>query len=408
MAVLRYGNNLSIELEFAEGVTPDEFGVPRGEPIANTTAATMAALSEPIDYPALARSLTPADRVVLALDHGAPQLAQVTAAIIRELIAAEIEPENITVLQPQPEFDAAPGDPCRLVAAALRERITIVTHDPADRRQLAYMAANEAGDAILVHRSLHEADIVLPVGCLRADDAAGYFGIHSAVYPAFSDAKTIQRFRGFGSLDGHSVRKRELTAEVDHVAWILGINFTVQLIPTVGDRVLHVLTGESESVRRRGRELYRAAWNWPVTRRASLVVASVEGDASQQTWENVGRAIQAAGNYVEEDGAIVVCCELAAGLGPALQRMIHASSHESGLRHVRKERPADALPAAQLAHAQREHKVYLMSRLDPTLVEELDVIPVAGPDELLRLTRQHPSCIILSNAPYVTAEANDE
>ena len=168
-----------------------------------------------------------------------------------------------------------------------------------------------------------------------------------------------------------------------------------------------MLTGESESVGRRGRELYRAAWNWPVTRLASLVLASIEGDASQQTWENVGRAIQAAGNYVEEDGAIVVCCELAAALGPALQRMVHASSRESGLRHVGKERPADALPAAQLAYAQREHKVYLLSRLDPAVVEDLDVIPVAGPDELRRLARQHSSCILLSNAPYVTS-VNEE
>ena len=407
MAVLRYGNSLSIKLEFADGVTPDEFGVPRGEPLANTTAATMAALNEPVDYPALARSLTPADRVVLALDHGVPQLAQVTAAIIRELVEAEIEPENITVLQPQPDLNAKPGDPCRLVASPLRERITLLTHAPADRRQLAYLAASESGDAILVHRTLHEADIVLPVGCLRADDAAGYFGIHSPVFPAFSDAKTLQRFRGFGSLNGHGSRKRELTAEVDHVAWVLGITFTIQVIPTAGDRVLHVLTGESESVRRRGRELYRAAWNWPATRRASLVVASIEGDAGQQTWENVGRAIQAAGNYVEEDGAIVVCCELAAALGPALQRMMYASSRESALRHVGKERPADALPAAQLAHAQQQHKVYLLSRLDPAVVEDLDVIPVAGPDELLRLTRQHSSCILLSNAPYVTS-VNEE
>lgn len=408
MAVLRYGNSLSIELNFADGVTPEEFGVPRGEPLANTTAATIAALNEPVDYPALARSLTPADRVVLALDHWVPQSAQVTAAVVRALVDAEIEPEHITVLQPQPELDAKPSDPCRLVAAPLRKRIAVLTHDPADRRQLAYLAANEAGDAILIHRALHEADIVLPIGCLRADDAAGYFGIHSPVYPAFSDAKTLQRFRGFGSLGGHGSRRRELTAEVDHVAWILGVNFTIQLIPTAGDRVLHVLTGESEAVRHRGRELYRAAWNWPATRRASLVVASIEGDADQQTWENVGRAIQAAGNYVEEDGAIVVCCELAAGLGPALQRMTHASSRESGLRHVGKERPADALPAAQLAHAQQQHKVYLLSRLDPAVVEDLDVIPVAGPDELRRLARQYSSCILLSNAPYVTAEANTE
>jgi hypothetical protein len=48
------------------------------------------------------------------------------------------------------------------------------------------------------------------------------------------------------------------------------------------------------------------------------------------------------------------------------------------------------------------HKVYLLSQLDPSVVEELDVIPIAKPDELNRLARQHGSCIVLSNAPYVT------
>ncbi len=63
------------------------------------------------------------------------------------------------------------------------------------------------------------------------------------------------------------------------------------------------------------------------------------------------------------------------------------------------------MPAAQLAHALNRHKVYLLSRLDPSVVEDLDVIPIAGPDELLRLARQHRSCLLLSNAPYVTATA---
>ena len=37
---------------------------------------------------------------------------------------------------------------------------------------------------------------MLPVGCLRGEQSAGYFGIHGAIYPTFSDAKTLQRFRG--------------------------------------------------------------------------------------------------------------------------------------------------------------------------------------------------------------------
>ena len=59
-----------------------------------------------------------------------------------------------------------------------------------------------------------------------------------------------------------------------------------------------------------------------------------------------------------------------------MQRMAHASSREAALRQVGKERPADALPAAQLARALQQHKVYLLSRLDPSVVEDLDMVPV--------------------------------
>ena len=402
MAVLNYGISSCVELEFAEGVLLGEVGVPRGQPLADLDAATTAALAEPIDYPSLARSTTPADHVVLALDRGVPQVAQVTASIVDALINSGIDPDGITVLRNQADLDAGADNPCRLVPAPLRKRITLLTHDPADRRQLAYLAASPSGEAILINRALHDADVVLPVGCLRPDETAGYFGIHGAMFPAFSDVKTIQRFRSRASLNGQGSRKRELCAEVDNAAWLLGINFTVQLIPAAGGRVLHVVAGQSNSVRRQARELYRAAWSWPASQRASLVVASIEGDAAQQTWENVGRTLQAAGNFVEADGAIAVCCDLAAGPGPALQRMAHAPSPDSALRQDGPKRPADALPAAQLARALQQHKVYLLSRLDPSVVEDLDVFPLAGPDELARLVRQHRSCILLSNAQYVT------
>jgi lactate racemase len=401
MAILRYGSNSCLQLELANGAVSGEFGTPRGQALADTAAATTAALGDPLNFPPLRQCTTPGDQVVLALDRGVPEVTLVTAATIRALVEAGIDPDGITVLRNRAGADA--GDPCQMVAESLRRRIKLLTHDPADRRQLAYLAASESGEAILVNRALHEADVILSLGCLRADAAAGYFGIHGCVFPAFSDAKTLQRFRSVGSLGGPNSRRRELTAEVDHVAWLLGVNFTLQLVPAAGDRVLHVLAGESEAVRLRGRELYDAAWNWPVTERASLVVAAIEGGSDQQTWENVGRALQVAGKFADEDGAIAVCCEVSEGPGPAMQQMARLGSRGAAVRQVKKERPADALPAVQLAHALERHKVYLLSRLDPSVVEELDVIPIAQPDELHRLAHQHRFCILLSNAQYITA-----
>ena len=402
MVVLHYGSNSSVQLEFAEGVSPGESDTPRAQPLADPADALTAALRAPLNYPPLARCTTPVDRIVLAVEPGVPQAAQLTAAVIGVLAETGIAADGITILR-SPFHGGAEEDPRKLLASPLRKRIALVTHDPADRRRLAYLAASEAGDAILLNRAVHEADLVLPIGCVRGNETAGYYGIHSGIYPNFSDVKTLQRFRSSGSIDGRAKRRRELTAEVDHVAWLLGVNFSIQVIPGAGDQVLHVLAGESDAVRRQGQDLYRTAWNWPVPRQVSLVVAAIEGGAGQQTWENLGRALEVAGHYVEEGGSIAVCCDLAVPPGPAVQYVAHSSSPKAALRQAGKHRAADVVPAAQLAQALQRDKVYLLSRLEPAVVEDLDMIPLAGPDELARLVHRHPSCILLANAPHVTA-----
>jgi nickel-dependent lactate racemase len=401
MAVLRYGDNSSVELESADGTTTNVVGVPRGQPLADVGLAVGESLRAPIDYPNLEQCMTPGDRVVIALDRGLPRMAQITAAVVDALIRAGVDPDGITVLQSQADRDAGVGDPRRLLSQPLRSRINRIIHNPDERKDLAYLAANKDGEAILINRALHEADVVLPVGCLRGDQTAGYFGIHGVIYPSFSDTKTLQRFRGIGTLNGKGPRHRELTADVDHVAWLLGVEITVQIVPAAGEEVLHILAGESEAVRRRGETLRQAAWDWPLERQAGLVVATIEGGPGQQTWENFGRALQAAGSFVDDDGVIAVCCDLAAAPGPAMQHLVGESSRETALRHVNKERPVDALAAAQLAHALDRNRVYLLSGLEASVVEDLDMIPIGGPEELSRLVQKHPSCILLSNAPNV-------
>ncbi len=402
MALLQFGTNSSARLELADGAVPDEYGMPRGEPLPDPGASLTAALENPIDYPTLAASTTPSDKIVLVVDRYVPQLAQITGAMVDCLVAAGIDPDGITVLLSPTRFNADQDDPCHAIAASVRDRIAVVTHEPSDRRQLAYLAASDAGEPILVNRTLHEADVVLPVGCLRDDRTAGYFGVHDAIFPTFSDTKTLQRFRPLGSLAADQAVKRGLVKEVEHVAWLLGINFTVQVVPAGGDQVLHILAGKSDSVARRGRSLYADAWAMTPARRAALVVAAITGDARQQTWENLGRAVEAAASLLEEGGAIAVCCELSDRPGPGVQRMACTESRSQALRQIGKERPVDAIPAAQIARALDRNPLYLLSRLDPATVEDIGMVPLADAHELTRLTHRFPSCAVLANAPYAS------
>jgi lactate racemase len=344
---------------------------------------------------------------VIALGAEVPQVAEVTAAIVQTLVDAGVDADGITILRSAGDVHSNGENPRRLLDPDMAERISVRSHDPADRRNLAYLAASEAGEPILLDRMLTDADVVLPVGCMQPDRAVGYYGIHTALYPEFSDIKTQARFRKHDrfSDNGHH---RELRHEVNHVAWLLGVNFTVQIVPGAGDTILHVLAGQSDAVRQRGQELYRAAWKCPVAQRAELVIAAIEGGATHQTWENLGRVLESAGRLVEDGGAIAVCCELAAAPGPAIQMLLAATEREAALRRIRRENPADLLPAIQLARTVESHRVYLLSRLDTELVEGLEMIPVESPGDIGRLARRRGSCLVVGNAVRAIVRVESE
>ncbi len=407
MTILRYGTDSSVALQFAAGVPLELCGTPQGVPLVNPAVAVAAALEQPLEYPPLAKTTTPGDRVVVALGPELPQVAQVTAAIVQALMASGIDPDGITILRNEVDVAAGMDNPLGLVPGPAVERIRLLTHDPANRRNLAYLAATEGGEPILLNRLFTDADVVLPVGCMQRERSAGYFGIHTTIYPEYSDQHTQARFRKRDCFTGNG-HHRELQHEVNHVAWLLGVNFSLQVVPAAGDGILNVLAGQSDVVRRQCRELYRTAWNRSVAQRASLVVAAIEGAQRQQTWENLGRVLEIASRLAEEDGAIAICCELAAAPGPAVQRLLGAPSREEAVRQIRRDNPRDALPALQLARALETNRIYLLSRLDPGLVEDLEMIPIDAPEDLVRLAQRNSSCLVLANAVHAMVHVENE
>jgi nickel-dependent lactate racemase len=144
-----------------------------------------------------------------------------------------------------------------------------------------------------------------------------------------------------------------------------------------------------------------------VPRRAELVVATIEGGAAEQTWQNVGRALAAAAHALGEEGAVALCTDLAEAPGPALQQLRGADDQNEALHEIGKTQPVDALEASELAHALQRGKVYLVSRLDEDLVEDLGMSPVAA-DQISKLAARYDSCIVLANAQYALARPRGE
>jgi nickel-dependent lactate racemase len=406
--IIPYGIDSSLDLGLA---TSDLLGVcdmPRGEPLADPAAALAAALASPLGFPPLNKAIVPGDRIVVALDSSAPQAGTLLAALVEYLLEAGAEPANLTVLRTQADCGADGEDPRDYLPSGCREQVALEIHDPAAKAQLGLLGSSHDGRPIYLNRTLLDADLAVPLGCLRAGDTLGYHGRHGGLFPAFADQKTLERYRKPRSGDArHEVEQRH-RQEIDEIGWLLGTQFTVQVLPGAGDSLLAVLAGDPSEVFEQGERMFAEAWNFHLSRKASLVVAAVSGRAGLQTWDNLARALANAGRAVAEGGAIALCTELDAAPGQAVAALSQTDDWQAVLRRIRRDCPADALVAAEFIEICGRARVYLLSRLEESAVEELGLAPVANVADLKRLAGRHKSCIVLANAQHVRVTTDDD
>ena len=400
--VLKYGFNNEVHLDLRPDALVAACDAPRGKPLENVSQAVATAVAAPLDFPPLVRATVPGDRIVIALEHGIPQSAEIVGAIVRTLLENGAAAEDIKILRTKNDLEAGVGDPRAGLNLETIDQITVETHDLSDKGRMSYLAASSDGKPIYLNRTLFDADLVLPVGSLRLESGLGYHGVHDALFPAFSDQETQDRFRAADATA--SEKERDLRRqEAQEVAWLLGVLFTIQIVPGPGESVLHVLAGDPGAVFSQGSRLCREAWSYEVPKRASLVVAAIEGASDRQTWENVARALAAASKAVAADGAIALCTDLEAQPGPSMRRIASADDPARTMRKIRKEKQPDLVQASQLAQTLERAKVYFLSRLDEEVVEEIGVAHVSDPDEIQRLVSRYDSCILLANAEYAVA-----
>ncbi|HEX5445342.1 MAG TPA: lactate racemase domain-containing protein [Pirellulales bacterium] len=404
--VLPFGSDSSLELELPPEALVAAHAAPRGAAVRDPAAAVQRAVREPLDFPALRQATVPGDRIVLALDRGVPRAAEAIAAVTSYLVEEGSEADHITILQST--SDAMDhDDPRRLLPHDWRDEVALEVHAPDVSGKLALLGSSREGKPVYLNRTLLDADLVVPVGCLRCERSPGYYGRYGGLYPTFSDAKTQQRFRKPAKNESRRNGSAQ-RAEIDEIGWLLGTQFTVQVLPGPRDEWLDVLAGEIRQVFDVGARRCADAWTYEVPRRASLVIASVSGGPGQQTWDNVGRALAAASEAASPGGAIALCTELAAEPGPAVASLANVDDLGGALRRIRRDAESDALPAGALARALEDAKIYLLSRLDESLVEDLGMAVVADAREIARLARRHESCTVLASAQHAAVAVGEE
>ncbi len=365
---------------------------------------TISALSAPDDFPPIEAAIVAGDHVALAVDPNVPNVDQVIAGALRMLRATAAEQIDVVV------WDEATDETLQRIRDVAGDA-SVTRHRSGDRESLCYLAADQEARPIYLNRTLVDADVVLPIVAVRPSNVTRRRDL-TGIFPMLSDSATRTRYRETGDSPSRSDSiEASGNTIAQEIPWLLGVQLILAVTVNSRGTIGEVNAGTVEAISKRIVPTLRRPD--PVPPPADLVVASLDGDHQQQTWENIVRAADAALSYAQPDATIVIWSSLEEAPEGALSSLERDDDsdnddEESEPEDQAAESVGEELPdwdrfaelAERLRAIMRDHRLLLHSRLSPESVEPMGFGVVESANELANLSRGFDSCGVLRAASF--------
>jgi nickel-dependent lactate racemase len=348
-------------------------------------------LDAPIDYPPVMDGILEGDTITIALEDDVPDGTSVAMATADYLCNRGVSPEQISIV-------VGSGRSSQVAEIVNQFRlkhpeIRVVIHDPKQQDSHAYIAASDSADPIYVQRELIDADVTIPIYCLRTPDcpnACDMFGIS----PNFTDVATQNRWN-LAWLEDNETHLNQHSKLSLEVGWLAGIHFVIAVVPSVTGHVSAVLAGKPSEVFSVGSRDMSGSHH----SQCDLVVAIVEGTDHQQNWLSVARAAAQAEQLCGREGRIVVVCDVkkvTRGIRDLARDDLINSTNQSLL----KSNAEDAFPAAIIRAVQQNRSLYLFSSISASQTEAIGMAYVGSAETLQHLIEQAKNVCVIRGAQY--------
>lgn len=371
---IRYGeaSQLCIDLH-PQQIVAENIATESLEAVADRVFETLAA---PRDYPALAECVVPGDSIALLVDPNVAQPVDLIAGVFRYLLQMDRKPARITVVLAPTENGLIAEVEQQIATSSSNVECRGVVHDPSDDDQLSFLMATQEGAAVYVNRHLTEADMVLPLLATRLDRTLGYRGAYTGIYPTFGDRASAQRLAGTSATTARG--------ETNEVGASLGLHFTLAVVPGSQGGVAEVIAGEAYAAETAACRLAERYWTLSTEHPAQVVIAALSG--SEQSWASLAPLLFQLDAFGAPDSVFVICTDIAQP--PA--RAIHCLTDwdvdpDAAFRQIQQQESDDAQTALLLGQLRETNRVFFMSRIDDSLVEDLGLGVLNDADDLSRL-----------------------
>jgi nickel-dependent lactate racemase len=300
------------------------------------------------------------------------------SATVEYLIHAGIRPSAITLLYSTATNSGNDG------TLTSHPNIRVEFHDPSHRKKMSYLATTRAGRRLYLNRTAVDADQLIILSGRGYDPLLGYSGTVEALFPALSDEETMQQLSTHLNNDVPGGEPWPMMREALEVAWLLGAPFMLQVIEGSDQEIVHVIGGLADTAKE-GEQLLNARWRVTVDHPADVAVAGVSGDPARHEFADLARALACAARVVKPRGRIVLLSQAQFELGVGGQILRQSDDPNIALKDLQRQKPVDIGPAFQWAHVADHAEIFLLSKLDSDVAEDLFSTPLGSTSQVQNL-----------------------
>ena len=385
--------------------------------LADERGAILTALRNPVGSKSLAEMAKAGMTAVIVhsdITRATPN-ARLLPPIIKELEAAGIAPEDITLInglgthrrQTEAETRA-------LLGAEIADTYRTIQHNCADEENLIDVGQLSTGNRFRVNRTYLEADLKILTGFIEPHFFAGFSGGPKAVLPALAGEESVFSNHNYARI-AHAKASWGITAgnpiweEMREAALMTNPDFLVNVALNNEKEITAVFAGDMLAAHEQGCAFVKENSMAGVEREFDIMITSNSGYPLDQNLYQAVKGMDAAARIVRQDGAILLFAECRDGLPDhgEYARLLREGGSPTGVLAMVS---ADGFLAQDQwqvqiqAQAQIKADVYVYAGgLTDKQIRDALLTPCSEPEELLaRLVEEKGKRVcVLPNGPQV-------
>jgi len=389
-----YGNT-QLEFRIADDLEVTRLELNEYPELENFEKAFEQALAEPIGSKPLRQIVNPGEKVVIIISDMTRAYYNTHAYLPRlldELNAGGIPDKDITVVIATGYHAAATEEEKRILAGERAyQRVRIESHD-CHAKNLVYFGRTANGNEVYINNTVAKADRVVLTGGISYHTFAGFGGGRKSIAPGVAGFNTIEenhklcfgkeRYTLDPMCNSGILEGNRLSEEMFEIMDMVKPCFLVNVIINDRGNFAAVVAGDPKKAYMAGVEIVKKIYGVPVKNKYDVAIISSGGYPKDINLFQAVKGLHNASFIMNQDSAVVLCCECREGIGPdGYVKGLKYSSYNALWDALNERYDPEAAISLRTMLYNKQMKVYVITDLSDEEVCLAGMIPVHSPEE---------------------------